>query len=152
MPLFLHFFFLEKNGRVLASEVAEIGQVRRVAYWGQQRLHLLSLFGVLAFQVSEIPRSINHNVRNYNPRDKKPEFRRLTKTTVIPAKAGIQFSLDSRLRGNDDFIILPSVVCHLSSHSMLYAPCPVRPENCSSRGDKKNCFPENLDEHTRHLF
>jgi hypothetical protein len=26
----------------------------------------------------------------------------MTKTTVIPAKAGIQLGLDSRLRGNDD--------------------------------------------------
>jgi len=42
------------------------------------------------------------------PRSQYPKLRRMSKTTVIPAKAGIQLSLDSRLRGNDDQIILSS--------------------------------------------
>ena len=63
----------------------------------------------LYLQKAKISRSIYDNVPNYNPWDKGPEFRRISKIAVIPAKAGIQLSLDSRIRGNDDFIILPFV-------------------------------------------
>ena len=49
----------------------------------------------------------------HGARSQNRKFRRIIETTVIPTKAGIQWSLDSRLRGDDDSNDLPPVLYQL---------------------------------------
>ena len=77
-------------------------------------------------------------------RSQEPESRRISKTTVIPAKAGIQLSLDSRLRGNDGLIILPSGLQSSSRSTPRLARLALYPMPILLTYDDNNFFSYNF--------